>query len=340
LGPELFQIHVLSGLAIEGEEKTIAKDIRLSLCNGNLKEPVTKAVCELRMDKMRGMVKSTEWTEQEGLLMFRGKIYVPTDCDLCRRIMLQHHDTRITGHAGHWKTLELVLQNYWWPQMSIFIGLYVKTCDLCQRTKVQRSLPAGELHPLEMPLECWDTLSIDFVVELPKSHSFDTIMVIVNTLGKCAHSILSHTTVIAEGTASLFLKEVWKHHGTPLHVVSDHRPQFIAEFTHELYRLLGIKLATSTAYHPQTNGQTEQVNQEMELFLCMFTNQRQDNWDKLLPMGEFAYNNHIHSSLQQTPFMVDTGRHPHMGFKPNQPRSQVVEVREFVERMAKGVEEA
>jgi hypothetical protein len=219
-----------------------------------------------------------------------------------------------------------------------FIGLYVKTCDLCQQTKVQRSLPVGELHPLETPLERWDTLSVDFVVELPKSHSFDTIMVVVDTLGKLAHFIPTHTTVTAEGTASLFLKEVWKHHGTPLCVVSDRGPQFIAQFTRELYRLLGIKLVTSTAYHPQTDGQTEQVNQEMELFLRMFTNQRQDNWDELLPMGEFAYNNHVHSSSQQTPFMVDTSRHPRMGFKPNQPRSQVVEVREFVERMAKGVE--
>jgi hypothetical protein len=257
LGPELFQIHTLSGLAIAGEEKTIAKDIRLSLRDGNLEEPVTRAACELRMDKTRGMVKSTEWMEQERLLMFWGKIYIPTDCDLCRRIMSQHHDTCIAVHAGHWKTLELVAWNYWWPQMSRFIGLYIKTCNLCQWTKVQRSLPVGELHPLETPLERWDTLSVDFMVELPKSHGFDAIMVVVDTLGKHAHSILTHTTVTAEGTASLFLKEVWKHHRTPLHIVSDREPQFIAEFTRELYHLLGIKLATSTAYHLQTDSQTE-----------------------------------------------------------------------------------
>jgi hypothetical protein len=136
------------------------------------------------------------------------------------------------------------------------------------------------------------------------------------------------------------LKEVWKHHGTPLRVVSDRGPQFVAEFTRELYRLLGIKLATSTAYHPQTDGQTERVNQEMEQFLRLFTNERQDDWDELLPMGEFAYNNHVHSSSQQTPFMVDTGRHPRMGFEPRQPPSNVPGVQEFVSKMAKGVEEA
>jgi hypothetical protein len=97
LGPELFRIHALSGLAIEGEEKTIAKDIRLSLRDGNLEEPVAKAACELHMDKTRGTVKSAEWTEQEGLLMFRGKIYVPTDRNLRRRIVSQHHDTRIAA---------------------------------------------------------------------------------------------------------------------------------------------------------------------------------------------------------------------------------------------------
>jgi hypothetical protein len=165
-------------------------------------------------------------------------------------------------------------------------------------------------------------------------------MVVVDTLGKRAHFMPTHTTINAEGTARLFLNEVWKHHGTPLRVVSDRGPQFVAEFTTELYRLLGIKLATSTAYHPQTDGQTERVNQEMEQFLRLFVNQRQDDWDELLAIGEFAYNNHVHASTQQTPFMVDTGRHPRMGFEPRQVRSRVFAVNEFAGEMAKGLEEA
>jgi hypothetical protein len=107
----------------------------------------------------------------------------------------------------------------------------------------------------------------------------------------------------------------------------------------ELYKLLGIKLATSTAYHPQTDGQTERVNQELEGYLRIFTSQRQDDWDGLLPLGEFSHNNHVHLSTQQTPFMVDTGRHPCMGFEPQQPRSKLESVNEFADHMALGIEE-
>jgi transposase InsO family protein len=294
----------------------------------------------LRKDRTRGTVRSEEWAESEGLLMYRGKIYVPKDRDLRRRIVSQHHDSRIAGHAGRWKTLELVSRNYWWPQMSRFIGQYVSTCDLCQRTKTQHRPPVGKLHPLETPSERWETISVDFVVELPQSNGYDAVMVVVDCLGKRAHFVPANTTITAEETARLFLREVWKHHGTPRRVISDRGPQFVAEFTTELYRLLGIKVASSTAYHPQTDGQTERVNQEMEQFLRLFTSERQDDWDELLPLGEFAYNNHVHSSTQQTPFMVDTGRHPRMGFEPRQPQSKVPEVREFASKISKGVEEA
>jgi transposase InsO family protein len=148
-----------------------------------------------------------------------------------------------------------------------------------------------------------------------------------------------HTTINAKGTALLFLKEVWKHHGMPQVVVSDRGPQFVARFTHELYKLLGIKLAMLTAYHPQTDGQMEHVNQVLEGYLRTFTSRPQDDWDNLLPTGEFQYNNSKHSSTQQTPFMVDTGRHPRMGFEPQQPRSNLESVNEFMECMALGIEE-
>jgi hypothetical protein len=114
----------------------------------------------------------------------------------------------------------------------------------------------------------------------------------------------------------------------------------VVEFTRELYRLLGIKLATSSAYHLQTDGQTERSNQELEQYLWLFVSERQDNWDELLLLAEFSYNNHVHSSTQQTPFMLDPGRHPRMGFEPQQLQSHVELVNEFKDWMGKGLEEA
>jgi hypothetical protein len=240
-------------------------------------ESVAKAARELRKDKGRGTVKSAEWSESDGLLMFHGKIYVPKDRELRCHIVEKHHNMCIAGHAGHFKTLELVSCNYWWPQMSCYIGVYVKTCDLCNQTKVQWRQPIGELHPLETPESPWDIISVDFIVELLESHGYNAIMNVINSVTKCAHFIPTHTTINAKGAALLFLKEVWKHHGMPRVVVSDRGPQFIAGVTRKLYKLLGIKLAMSTAYHPQTNGQMEHVNQVLEGYLRTFTSQRQDD---------------------------------------------------------------
>jgi len=137
-------------------------------------------------------------------------------------------------------------------------------------------------------------LSVDFVVELPLSSGHDAVMTVVDLVSKQAHFILTHIIVTVERAARLFLHQVWKLHGLPKYVVSDHGPQFVARFTRELYRLLRIKLASSTAWHPQTNGQMERVNQELNQYLQLFVNKWQDNWYDLLPIAEFQHNNHVH----------------------------------------------
>jgi len=199
--------------------------------------------------------------------------------------------------------------------MSRYIGQYVSTCDLCLRMKPTRQAPVGELHPLWIPDSQWDMLSVDFIVELPSSRH-DAVMTVVDSVSKRVHFILMHTTMTAEGAARLFLHQVWKLHSLLKCVISDHEPQFVARFTKELYCLLGIKLASSTAWHPQTNRQTERVNQELDQYLCLFVNERQDDWYDLLPMAEFQHNNHVHSATQQPPFLLDTRWLSHMGFKP------------------------
>ena len=205
--------------------------------------------------------------------------------------------------------------------MSCYIGQCVKTCDLCLRTKAQQSPPIRELSPLPTPESHWDTISIDFIVELPESHGYDAIMNVVDSVSKVSHFIPTHTTITALRAAHLFLTHIWKLHGLPKQVVSDQGPQFIVELTQELYHLLSIKLAATMAYHPQGDGQTEWVNQELEQYLHLFVNERQDDWDKLLLLAEFQYSNHVHSTTQQTPFMLDSRRHPQMGFEPHQVES-------------------
>jgi len=158
-------------------------------------------------------------------------------------------------------------------------------------------------------------------------------MVVVDSITNHAHFISTVTMISAAGAAHLFLNHVWKHHGLPRKVISDRGPQSIAEFTQELYRLLGIKLAATTAYHPQGDGQMEWVNQELEQYLCLFTNQRQDDWVGLLPFAEFQYNNQVHSSTQHPPFHFDTGHVPRMGFELDRPRSRVESINKFRDQM-------
>lgn len=282
---------------------------------------------------------SAEWHESQDLLYFRNCIYMPKNADLHCWIVEQYHDTCIAGHTGCWKTLELVSHNYWWPRMSCYIGLYCKTCDLCLQTKVQCQLPIGELKLLPIPEGRWDAVSVDFIVELPELDGYDVIMVVVDTVGKHVHFIETHTTVTALGAMRLYLNHVWPHHSMQKVMISNCGSQFVVEFTCELYRLLGIKIIASTTYHPQTDGQTECVNQELEQYLRLFVSKCQDNWKDLLPLAKFQYNNHVHTSTQHSPFLLDTGHHPHMGFEPHAEALHNKAVNEFAEHMCSMLEE-
>jgi len=178
------------------------------------------------------------------------------------------------------------------------------------------------------------------VVELPKSSGHDAVMTVMDTVFKRVHFIPTHTMVTVEEAARLFLHHVWKLHGLPKRIVSDRGPQFIALFTKELYRLLDIRISSSTAWHPQTDGQTERVNQELDQLLCLFVNKQQDDWYDLLPIVEFQHNNHVHSAMQQPPFLLDTGRIPCMGFEPRQDPSSLEMVNKFTKRIESATEEA
>ena len=317
LKPSFFRIQALrqGHIILTGIEDDLLRRIRNAK---DLDESVAKAAEQLKKTPTRRM-DGEEWAEEQGLLLFNGKVYVPKDQNLRRELVAAHHDSPVAGHPGRWKTLELVSRNYWWPGISRYIAQYVKGCDRCNRTKTFPSAPTGELRPTQIPTNVWDILSVDLITGLPQSLGYNSIFVVVDRFSKMVHIAPTTDTVTSEGIARLFRDTVWVHHGLPTQVISDRGPQFVSQFMRELNALLGIKIAASTAYHPQTDGQTERVNQEIEQYLRMFVNHRQDDWAEWLPLAEFSYNNRIQASTRNTPFMLNYGKNPRMGVEPHRP---------------------
>jgi RNase H-like domain found in reverse transcriptase/Reverse transcriptase (RNA-dependent DNA polymerase)/Integrase zinc binding domain/Chromo (CHRromatin Organisation MOdifier) domain/Integrase core domain/Retroviral aspartyl protease len=245
-----------------------------------------------------------------GLILRNGLIYIPEDPKIKLQILQSRHDSRTSGHLGHEKTLELITRDYYWPRMRQFVKEYINTCDTCARNKSPRQKPHGTLHPLPIPSAPWSSVSMDYIVELPPSNGYNAVYVCVDRLTKMAHFSPTTTEITAEETANLYLQHIFKHHGLPTDIVSDRGPQFTAKFTAKLLELLDIKGNKSTAFHPQSDGQTERVNQVLEQYLRIFCDYQQENWCQLLPLAEFAYNNAQHASTKVSPFYANYGYHP------------------------------
>src|SRR6266404_5521891 len=152
--------------------------------------------------------------------------------------------------------------------------------------------------------------------ELLDSKGYNAVLMVVDHLSKQIHAIPTVTSLDSARVAWLFLEHIWHHHGLPEEVISDRGSAFISNFSHELAALLGVKLTPSTSYHPQTDGQMEHVNQEIEAYLHVFISHQQDDWADWLLLVEFAYNNKVHAATHQTPFELDAGQHPHLGVEP------------------------
>ena len=170
--------------------------------------------------------------------------------------------------------MELVTRNYWWPGVTKEIGKYVDGCDACQRYKNQSEALAGKLMPNAISEKLWSHISADFITKLPLAQGYDAILVVCDCFSKMAHFIATTEKTSAEGLAKLFRDHIWKLHGLPKSIISDRGVQFAAGMMKELNSLLGIQTKLSTAYHPQTNGQTERVNQELEQYLRVFIDHR------------------------------------------------------------------
>ena len=244
--------------------------------------------------------------------VYNHRIVVPDALNLRQRILHFCHVSPYAGHRSVLGTKEQVAKDFYWPDWSVDVAKFVNTCASCQKMKFRAKVAPGLLKPLPIPCRRWGDISMDFITDLPKSgkRQFDTILVVVDRLSKMSHFIPTHKTATGEKVARLLHDNVIKLHGLPHSVVSDRDPRFTGTFLTELYKIWGVDQCLSTAYRPQTDGQTERTNRTLQEYLRAYVSPSGKDWAHILAMAEYAYNDNYHTAIGCTPFFLNFGEHP------------------------------
>jgi hypothetical protein len=281
-----------------------------------LSDPLSDPIIRLAADALAGHISPparsilADWRMEDDVLYYRNRAYVPPSAR--HHLVSLHHETSTSGHPGRFITEDLIKRDYWWPSMSSYIAKYVEGCAICQQMKADTHPSAPRLHPISSDsTRPYSQISVDLITDLPLSNGFDSIMVVVDHgLSKGVTLSACNKTITAEGVADLFLERVFTRFGLPDKIISDRGPQFASKFTIELGKLLGYKNALSVAYHPQTDGQTERLNQELETYLRIYCRTDPHSWSKHLALAEFTHNHRTHSTQKSSPFFLLYGYEP------------------------------
>ncbi|GJT58033.1 putative reverse transcriptase domain-containing protein [Tanacetum coccineum] len=245
----------------------------------------------------------------DGTLCLNDRSWLPCYGDLRTVIMHESHKSKYSIHPGSEKMYQDMKKLYWWPNMKANIATYVSKCLTCAKVKAEHQRPSGLLVQPDIPQWKWDNITMDFVTKLPKSsQGYDTIWVIVDRLTKSAIFVPMRETDPMDKLARMYLKEVVTRHGIPLSIICDRDPRFASNFWRSLQNALGTSLDMSTAYHPQTDGQSERTIQTLEDMLCACAIDFGKGWVNHLPLVEFSYNNSYHASIKAAPFEALYGR--------------------------------
>jgi transposase InsO family protein len=271
-------------------------------------QKLDKEIEEIKVTMSEGRAKGFHADEQ-GTIWFEKRICVPQDPELRKLIFQEAHDSPYSIHPGNTKMYMDVKERFWWSNLKRDIAEYIALCDVCSRVKAEHQKPAGLLQPLPVPEWKWENIGMDFITGLPKTRSgYDSIWVVVDHLTKVAHFIPVKTTYTSAKLAKLYMNKIICLHGVPKSIVSDRGTQFTSHFWRQIHESLGTRLEFSTAFHPQTDGQTERVNQILEDMLRACALDYGSSWDENLPYAEFSYNNSHQASIGMAPFEALYGR--------------------------------
>ncbi|CAA7019741.1 unnamed protein product [Microthlaspi erraticum] len=243
-----------------------------------------------------------------GTILVRGRVCVPKDVELRHQILGEAHASKFSIHPGATKMYHDLKRYYHWVGMKRDVADWVAKCNTCALVKAEHQVPGGLLQSLPIPEWKWDRITMDFVVGLPVSRTFDAIWVIVDRLTKSAHFLAIKKTDGAAVLARKFVREIVRLHGVPASIVSDRDPRFTSEFWRAFQAEMGTKVHLSTAYHPQTDGQSERTIQTLEDLLRMCVLDWGGHWADHLSLVEFAYNNSFQASIGMAPFEALYGR--------------------------------
>ena len=232
------------------------------------------------------------------------RILVPDNAKLRSELFKEIHDTPLTGHPGFQKFYAYAQRHFTGSNLKRDILEFTRTCPQCQIAKPRHNLPFGQIMPLQPPEEPWQDISMDLIVHLPQSQTFNAIFVVVDRFSKIAHFIPIQTQIDAPELARLFLDNIVRLHGFPRSIISDRDPRFLSHFWKELFSLTETTLRFSMANHPQTDGQTERTNRTLEQYLRIHARHNPSTWSKYLTTAEIAYNNLTHSSTGMSPFYL------------------------------------
>ena len=248
-------------------------------------------------------IKSSLFSFVDGVLHFQKRIIVLSWLKVT--LLKKFHDAPISGHQGVDRTFEKLKRYYWWPNMKKDVYNYVQSCEVCSRCKIRRHKPYGKILPLPIPTKPWEIIGVDFIVYLPTSQNCTCIMVASDHLTKMVHLVLCTDVPSADLTAKLLLFNVFRYHGFPNIIVSDHGSQFSSEFWTSLCSAIHAKPNLATAHHQQSNVQVERANAVIEQYLRCYCSSAQSERCFYLPLCEFAYNNSIHKSIGKSPFLAN-----------------------------------